>query len=69
MANKIVFLVYIPEPSEEEIIEQMADLYVAANREHLTDVTEEQMQDLRNVYVADVIAKRNFGKRRTQGKG
>ena len=47
----------------------MADLYVAANREHLTDVSEEHMKELKKVYVADVLAKRNFGKDKGQEKG
>ena len=46
----------------------MADLYVAANREHLTDVSEEHMKELKKVYVADVQAKRNFGKEKGQEK-
>ena len=43
------FLVYIPEPDESEMVEQMAELYVAANREHLTDASEEQMKELKKV--------------------
>ena len=62
------FLVYLPEPDETDVIEQMADLYVAANREHLTDVSEEHMKELKKIYVADVQAKRNFGKEKGQGK-
>ena len=55
----------MPEPDENEVVEQMAEWYVAANREHLTDVSEEQMKELKKVYVADVMAKRNF----ENGKG
>ena len=62
------FLVYYPEANESEVIEQMADIYIAANREHLTDVTEAHMEELKKVYVADVQAKRNFGNEKGKGK-
>ena len=67
--NYECFLVYFPEPDETEVVEQMAELYVATNREHLTDVSEEHIKELKKVYVADVQAKRNFGKGKGQDKG
>ena len=56
------FLFILPEPDETDVVEQMADLYVAANREHLTDVPEECMKEVKKIYVADAQMERNFGK-------
>ena len=63
------FLVHMPEPDENEMVEHMAELYVAAIQEHLSDASEEQIKELKKVYVADVIAKRNFGTEKGQDKG
>ena len=41
-------------------------MYVVALRNYLTDLTDEHTTRLRNVYVADVMAKRHFGKRKSK---
>ena len=56
----------IREPSEDELLEQSADLYVAALRKYLAVLTDDQANTLRNVYVADVRAKRHFETRKSQ---
>ena len=68
MAKPRDFLAYMKEPYGEHIIEHLAQLYAAANRECWTDLSEEHIPELKNVCVVEVIAHRTCDQEHLHGK-
>jgi hypothetical protein len=59
--------------NEEEILGELADVYIATLKDFASgqdkDVSKDQIEQMRETYIADARAKRNFGKGREKGKG
>ena len=59
------------EEDESALVEQMADLYINMNKELAastnTPLDANHLKELRQVYIADTKAKRNFGKKPEKG--